>query len=193
MTTASPLERLGKTCPKCGAYKTRACFGRNASAADGMQGYCRECANEYQRQRNGRNRRRPQLQETREERNLRYRLARYRLTVPQYEALLAAQGGRCACCGVDPWEEHAHRAERMPHIRWPDPILVVDHDHACCPGKGRTCGECVRGLLCIGCNGQMAAFDAGRRTAFKPERYERYVATIPERQEAIASAYAEAA
>lgn len=24
--------------------------------------------------------------------------------------------------------------------------LVIDHDHDCCPG--RSCGECVRGVLC---------------------------------------------
>lgn len=29
--------------------------------------------------------------------------------------------------------------------------LVVDHDHNCCPEKG-SCGQCVRGILCSGCN-----------------------------------------
>ncbi|MFE3547411.1 endonuclease domain-containing protein [Streptomyces kronopolitis] len=31
--------------------------------------------------------------------------------------------------------------------------LHLDHDHTCCPGKGESCGQCIRGLLCWGCNG----------------------------------------
>jgi hypothetical protein len=36
--------------------------------------------------------------------------------------------------------------------------FVIDHDHACCSGR-RSCGKCVRGLLCVSCNaglGQLA-------------------------------------
>ena len=28
----------------------------------------------------------------------------------------------------------------------------IDHDHACCPTGGRSCGGCVRGVICRSCN-----------------------------------------
>lgn len=31
--------------------------------------------------------------------------------------------------------------------------LNIDHDHKCCPpGTQRTCGRCIRGVLCRSCN-----------------------------------------
>lgn len=66
----------------------------------------------------------------------------YGLTPERYAEILARQGGRCAICGTD-----------NPG-RWFD----VDHDHACCPGQ-RSCGQCVRGLLCHGCNKGIGQFD----------------------------------
>ena len=63
----------------------------------------------------------------------------YNLTLDQYEELLRGQGGVCAVCRV------AHES------------YTVDHDHSCCAGA-KTCGNCVRGVLCHGCNRGMGQF-----------------------------------
>lgn len=67
----------------------------------------------------------------------------YGITVDQYEALLAAQGAVCAICGGPPKD---------------GPSLHIDHDHACCATYKRSCGKCVRGLLCEDCNRVLGMF-----------------------------------
>ena len=65
-----------------------------------------------------------------------YLLRTYNVTLERYWELHEAQGGACAIC-----QRATGKARR----------LAVDHDHACCPGP-RSCGACVRGLLCGPCN-----------------------------------------
>ncbi|MGW0186850.1 endonuclease domain-containing protein [Streptomyces sp. NPDC003362] len=65
------------------------------------------------------------------------KLAKYSINRTQYEMLLEAQGGGCAICGT----RQCSSGNR----------LAVDHDHSCCPGE-RSCGRCIRGLLCQNCN-----------------------------------------
>lgn len=60
----------------------------------------------------------------------------YNITYEQYWAIYEAQGGRCYIC------RRANGTRRK---------LSVDHDHSCCPGS-KSCGKCVRGLLCRSCN-----------------------------------------
>jgi len=60
---------------------------------------------------------------------------KYGMTLDDYEAMLAAQGGVCAICGKPRPEERT---------------LHVDHDHET--------GE-IRGLLCFRCNNALGDFD----------------------------------
>ena len=55
------------------------------------------------------------------------------LTSDDLRLMIERQGSVCAAC-------------KNPADRW-----VVDHDHACCPGR-RTCGRCIRGAICSHCN-----------------------------------------
>jgi hypothetical protein len=75
--------------------------------------------------------------ELRKKHNCKYRITSYGITEAEFTQILAAQGNACGMCR-EPFEEGQ--------------LIHVDHDHACCPVKNRSCGKCVRGLLCHGCN-----------------------------------------
>lgn len=62
---------------------------------------------------------------------------KYKISCWDYFNLLNLQGGRCKICSIS--EDNFARK------------LHVDHDHNCCPGN-RSCGKCIRGLLCPNCN-----------------------------------------
>jgi len=91
------------------------------------KGLCRTC---YNRERN----QDPRVQDMR----FSWKLQKYfNITREEYDRLLESQGGVCAICRkADP------RGTR----------LCIDHDHACCPSEYKSCGKCIRGLLCVNCN-----------------------------------------
>lgn len=57
------------------------------------------------------------------------------MSIEEYDELAEKQNGKCAIC------------KQTPKTK----LLAVDHDHSCCP-TNKTCGNCVRGLLCSSCN-----------------------------------------
>ena len=111
-----------KRCPRCSATKPLSAFRRKPSRPSGVEDYCRPCSNAYQK-------------EWRAKSNYRdYANTRQRrgTTQKEVDALLAAQGGGCAICGV------------------PVPGGIggwhLDHDHATGNNRGVLCARCNWGL-----------------------------------------------
>ena len=70
----------------------------------------------------------------------------YGIGIAKFDAMLAAQGGTCAVATCTRTGTNDGRA------------LHVDHDHSCCPGE-RSCGKCVRWLLCYQHNTGLGMFN----------------------------------
>ena len=71
-----------------------------------------------------------------EERRAQSRAYYYKLSPAQYTEWLASQDNKCSIC----------LREFTETIK-----PYIDHDHTCCPSQ-RTCGKCIRGILCNDCN-----------------------------------------
>jgi hypothetical protein len=139
-----------KRCLKCMADKATDQFSPSQIELDSA--WCRPCMNTYYRNKNAERRkaglclnhnepridgrsRCPRCEAVNRTNNLK---KNYGITVEQYDAMLAAQGGVCRICAQPPSTVH-RKNERDPRIR----NLAVDHDHK----TGR-----IRGLLCSNCN-----------------------------------------
>lgn len=78
----------------------------------------------------------------------------YNLTVEQWKEF--AKDG----CNVCSATSSSGLVERKLH---------VDHDHACCPGI-KSCGKCVRGVVCNRCNSAIGVYEGGRMRQDYPNR-----------------------
>lgn len=124
-----------KTCGRCKMSKARSEY--HSHRKRGLQHWCRDCTREYA-QKNMRGRQ--YYRKTQRPYLLKYR---YGLTAKTYDAILSAQGRKCALCFVDSASTVAPGSRDARG-------LVVDHSHE----TGR-----VRGLLCNRCNRAIGMFD----------------------------------
>jgi hypothetical protein len=85
------------------------------------------------------------------------RAHRHGLTYLEYEQLYNLQDGICAICEQEPRSKTGGNGECR---------LVIDHDHSCCPGK-RSCGKCIRGLICPDCNIALGKFQDSTKVLHK--------------------------
>ena len=78
---------------------------------------------------------------------LKIRCRKYNISVDKFEEMRTQQEGLCAICFRDFGAGH------------------IDHDHSCCPGFG-SCGECIRGILCLSCNQGLGLLGDSPRTVY---------------------------
>lgn len=122
--------------PSAGQYQ-RGCRCAGCRAAHAEKARVRRSRwSDEKRAEIARKQREHQARQTSDER-LRQGLSRYGIGLAEYRQMLESQGGVCAICGNSPYASVRN--------------LSVDHDHSCCAGN-RSCGKCVRGLLCLRCN-----------------------------------------
>jgi len=165
-------EQGEKQCTRCLEYKNISEFHKYSKAQDSLKPWCKPCVRDYDLAEDDPKRKMPRkLNENGQvhcrncggyfdkanmvaSKNGKYKgltycldcsplisrihqMKKYKLTVERYHEILAEQDYSCKICKG---HEDSYRKR-----------LSVDHDHSCCPGE-KSCGKCVRGLLCSGCN-----------------------------------------
>jgi Recombination endonuclease VII len=124
-----------KHCTKCGTPKPLDEFSNHRRYKDGKQLECKLCSADYRREY-----RRANPNYHRKEHDLKYK---YKLDDTSFTAILTEQNNSCGIC-LCKFDG--------------DTVPQVDHDHSCCPDE-RSCGKCIRGLLCQRCNVRLGRYN----------------------------------
>lgn len=122
---------MTKACTTCHEELTVDNFGVQKAGKYGVRAACKPCT----RTQNSASKKASYNPAKRREALLR---TNYNITLDEYLERLEAQGYACAVC-------KSHEPGTISNV------FVVDHDHSCCAGT-KSCGDCVRGLLCNDCN-----------------------------------------
>lgn len=143
---------MSKYCPTCEEVKNESAFYSNRSRPDGLTWECGSCALD---RRNTQYRSNPEKErkavkkwqaknpEKVKENNRLQGIKRYGLNDKSYSKILETQNYKCAICRL------SIEKREQQH---------VDHDHKCCVRPARSCGKCVRGILCNSCNAALGHF-----------------------------------
>jgi Recombination endonuclease VII len=127
------IDEDGRECSSCGVYKEWSQFWRSrriSGRGSAHMSKCIDCVDPDAARAN----------------NRAHKLRRHGLTEEKLACLIELDGDVCALCGGPQQVEGCD--------------LDIDHDHSCCPGPFASCGKCVRGRLCRGCNRLVGRIEA---------------------------------
>lgn len=137
-----------KVCGRCKVIKPTTEFHKCRSKKDGLMPMCKVCNINRMLDHHKENYT-PEVG-----RNRVYK--RHGISEEVYLEKVMAQGGKCAICD-----------------QVPNDYLNIDHDHKCCNTKF-SCGQCIRGLLCGGCNKALGGFGDDEATLQRAIEYLRF-------------------
>lgn len=162
---------MDKTCSICKVPKPVSEFGSDKRRPDGRRSSCNICRHEHEYVKNAdkikarlnikyatddsfrekaRTIARERYKNNPEELKARSRRTAYYkhgISTAQFNAMQVAQDYTCLICGRTAEEANPYKKD-----------LCIDHDHFCCPYPNRSCGKCIRGLLCHSCNVALGFF-----------------------------------
>jgi hypothetical protein len=113
---------MTKLCLDCDTVKDSSEFNKHSGTKTGLQVYCKECTRKRQKHYNNKY--------STPERNRKYNIRRYGISIEEFDKLLDAQYECCAIC------EEALDLENLRNVH-------IDHCHN---------STKVRGILCRSCN-----------------------------------------
>lgn len=123
-----------KTCNKCNKEKELTLFMKGSKYKDGYRNVCKRCHTnymiEYYKNNPEKNKEKIKMNSGKSP-----NWKRHKLTKEQFDNLISLYNGKCHSC-----------KDRD--------AVNIDHDHKCCP-SARSCGKCIRGILCNQCNSSL--------------------------------------